>query len=115
MTGRSPRTSSTRSCSISSTGRRTGVSQVSDVVHQHEARAAHGSPPPPRRGVRRFTGPGYVRAAWMASLFWGIGLALVVFFRWLGGYDPTVDWPVVTVVASLTTAPIGFLAGIGAF
>jgi len=83
-------------------------------VHQHEAHTPHG-PAAPRRGARRLTAPGYLRTAWVTPLFWAIGFALVVFFRWLGGYDPTVDWAIVTVVASLTTAPIGFLAGIGAF
>ncbi|HWN20935.1 MAG TPA: cbb3-type cytochrome c oxidase subunit I, partial [Gaiellaceae bacterium] len=88
---------------------------MTEVVHQHEAHAPHGSEQPPRRGVRRLTGPGYLRAAWVTPLFWAFGFALVVFFRWLGHYEPTVDWAVVTVVAFLTTAPVGFLAGIGAF
>ena len=51
----------------------------------------------------------------MAPLFWAIGTGLVLFFRWLGHYEPTADWTVITVVAFLTTAPVGFLAGIGAF
>ena len=51
----------------------------------------------------------------MTPLFWAIGAGIVVFFRWLGHYEPTWDWLVITVVASLTTAPVGFLAGIGAF
>ena len=51
----------------------------------------------------------------MTPLFWAFGSASSLFFRWLGHYDPTVDWAVITVVAFLTTAPIGFLAGIGAF
>jgi cytochrome c oxidase subunit I len=87
---------------------------VTEVV-QHEAHAPHGSEPPLRRGLRRLTGPGYLRCAWLVPLFWAFGFGLVVFFRWLGHYDPTVDWAVVTVVAFLTTAPVGFLAGIGAF
>ncbi len=79
--------------------------------------AAHGhhAPAPPRRGLERLTGPGYLRALWLTALFWGIGFGIVVFFRWLGGYDPTLDWDVLTVVASMTAAPVGFLAGIGAF
>ena len=85
---------------------------MTEVAHtSHEAHA----PAPPRRGVKRLTGPGFLRAAWVTPLFWAIGTGIVIFFRWLGHYDPTVDWTVITVVAFLTTAPIGFLAGIGAF
>ena len=65
--------------------------------------------------MEHLTAPGFVRAAWMAPLFWAIGAGIVVFFRWLGHYDPPWDWLVITVVASLTTAPLGFLAGIGSF
>src|SRR4026208_1593129 len=65
--------------------------------------------------MEHLTKPGFVRAAWMVPLFWAIGAGIVVFFRWLGHYEPTWDWLVITVVASLTAAPVGFLAGIGAF
>jgi len=58
---------------------------------------------------------GWVRAVWMTALFFGIGTGLVAFFRWLGHYDPVLDSTMVVVVGALTTAPIGFLAGIGAF
>ena len=51
----------------------------------------------------------------MMPLFWAIGAGIVLFFRWLGHYEPIGDWTVLTVVAFLTTAPVGFLAGIGAF
>jgi cytochrome c oxidase subunit 1 len=85
---------------------------VTEVVHTHDA---HHAPAPPRRGLQRLTGPGLVRAAWVTPLFWAIGAGLVVFFRWLGHYEPTWDWAVITVVAFLTTSPIGFLTGIGAF
>jgi cytochrome c oxidase subunit 1 len=51
----------------------------------------------------------------MTGCFFLLGLGIVVFFRWLGGYDPTLDWEPVIVVAGLTTAPIGFLAGLGGF
>ena len=86
-------------------------------VHDTHAAAAHDqhAPAPPRRGLEHLTGPGYLRALWLTPLFWGIGFGIVVFFRWLGGYDPTLDWDVLTVVASMTAAPIGFLSGIGAF
>jgi cytochrome c oxidase subunit 1 len=51
----------------------------------------------------------------MTGLFFLLGLGIVVFFRWLGGYEPTLDWEPVIVVAGLTMAPLGFLAGLGGF
>ena len=74
----------------------------------------HGAPKGPR-GWQHLTAPGFVRALWTTPLFAAIGLGLVLFFRWLGGYDPLWDWPVVTTVSLLTMAPLGFLTGIGAF
>ena len=41
----------------------------------------------------------------------GIGLGLVLIFRWWAGWEPLFKWDVITVVATLTAAPIGFLAG----
>ena len=35
------------------------------------------------------TKPGFIRAAWMVPPFWAIGAGIVVFFRWLGNYEPT--------------------------
>ena len=87
---------------------------MTDVAHTPHEAQPH-APAPPRRGLKRLTGPGFLRAAWMTPLFWAFGTGIVLFFRWLGDYEPTVDWTVITVVAFLTTAPIGFLAGIGAF
>src|SRR5215471_5926783 len=77
----------------------------------------HGEQPPPRpTTVREYlTRGGWPRAIWMTFLFFGLGLALVVFVRWLTGLDPFVDWKVIAVVAILITAPVGFLAGLGAF
>jgi cytochrome c oxidase subunit 1 len=77
---------------------------------QHGAHGAHAAPP--RHWLIR---PGWVRALWAAALFFGFGLGLVVFFRWLGGYDPVVDWEVIVLVGGLVCAPIGFLTGLGAF
>ena len=51
----------------------------------------------------------------MTPLFFGIGFGIVVGLRSLAGYDPAVDWLIIVTVAGLITAPIGFLAGIGAF
>ena len=51
----------------------------------------------------------------MTALFFAIGTGIVVGIRSLAGYDPVWDWVVIVTVAGLTTAPIGFLAGLGAF
>jgi cytochrome c oxidase subunit 1 len=76
----------------------------------------HAPPAPPPTGWRRvLLGPGWLRAAWMTALFFGIGFALVVLIRLWAGYEPVVDWLVITTVAALTAAPIGFLAGLGGF
>jgi cytochrome c oxidase subunit 1 len=87
------------------------------TVVEHEHVEAHAPPPERRRprGWRLLTAPGLIRGAWMTALFFGIGLAFVVGIRALAGWDPVFDWAVITVVAMLTTAPLGFLAGIGAF
>jgi cytochrome c oxidase subunit 1 len=58
---------------------------------------------------------GWVRAIWMTGLFFALGLGIVVGLRALAGWDPALDWEVVITVAGLTMAPIGFLAGLGAF
>ncbi|HXY79917.1 MAG TPA: cytochrome c oxidase subunit I [Gaiellaceae bacterium] len=72
---------------------------------------------PPRRGNARrlLLGAGWIRAAWMFCLFGAFGFGLVVVFRWWGGWHPIIDMTVVTLVSLLVAAPIGFLAGIGAF
>jgi cytochrome c oxidase subunit I len=64
---------------------------------------------------RYLLGPGWVRAAWMTALFFGIGFGLVVGIRALAGWDPVFFWEPIITVAALTAAPIGFLAGLGAF
>src|SRR5215207_996631 len=73
-------------------------------------------PAPQRTGWRRWLfGAGWPRAIWMTPFFFCIGTGIVVFFRWLGGYDPIWDSEPIVVVGALTAAPIGFLAGLGAF
>jgi cytochrome c oxidase subunit I len=67
------------------------------------------------RWRRLLLGPGWVRVAWMTPLFFAIGFGLVVGIRALAGWDPVVQWDAIVTVAALTTAPIGFLAGLGAF
>jgi cytochrome c oxidase subunit 1 len=59
--------------------------------------------------------PNLLRAGWVASLFFLIGMYLVVTLRWIAGWDPAYDWTVIVVVGALTAAPIGFLLGLGAF
>ena len=72
----------------------------------------HHAPPPTGHWALR---AGWVRAAWMTGLFFLIGMGLVVGLRRLAGYEPHLDWEIVITVAGLTMAPIGFLAGLGAF
>jgi cytochrome c oxidase subunit 1 len=74
--------------------------------------AEHGAPPPPGHWALR---GGLARSVWMTPLFFLIGMGIVVGLRALAGWHPYLDWEVVIVVGGLTTAPIGFLAGIGAF
>ena len=86
-----------------------------EVAHVDVAQRYDLDRPPPTSGWRYLTKPGWLRAIWMTALFFGLGFGLVVFIRWLAGWHPIVDWQVITVVAILTSAPIGFLAGLGAF
>ncbi|MDX6482334.1 MAG: cytochrome c oxidase subunit, partial [Gaiellaceae bacterium] len=85
------------------------------VGHQQELRHdAHGGPPPVH-GWRHLIAPGFLRALWMAPLFFGIGAGIVVLARLWGGWHPYWNWWIVITVGALTAAPIGFLAGIGSF
>ncbi len=82
------------------------------IEHEHDL---HAAPAPRPAGWRRLTAPGWLRVPWMMALFFGIGFALVVGLRALGGYDPVFHWGNITLVAAMVTMPIGFLAGIGTF
>jgi cytochrome c oxidase subunit I len=82
---------------------------------EHNGAHAHHGPPPPPRGWRRLLYPGWLRAAWMTPLFFGIGCGIVCLCRWWGGWDPIWFNEIIVLVGALTAAPIGFLAGIGAF
>jgi cytochrome c oxidase subunit 1 len=84
------------------------------VAYPHEAPAEHGPKRPPS-GPRRLLYPGLLRAAWMTPLFFGIGSLIVVLCRWWGGWHPIWFGSVIVLVAALIAAPVGFLAGIGAF
>jgi cytochrome c oxidase subunit 1 len=73
---------------------------------------AVGAPPPSRHWLFR---AGWIRAAWMTALFYSIGMFIVVGIRALAGWEPVWDWELIVTVGALTTAPLGFLAGLGAF
>jgi cytochrome c oxidase subunit I len=88
---------------------------VTAVAEHYETKVVHHGPPPPPRGWRRLFYPGFVRAAWMTPLFFGIGCGIVVLCRWWGGWHPYWFGEIIVLVAALIAAPIGFLAGIGAF
>ena len=79
------------------------------------AHDVHHAPSP--RGVfrRLFLGPGLIRAAWMFVLFGFIGFGIVVLSRWGAGWDPILLNEPIVLVAGLVAAPVGFLAGLGAF
>ena len=85
-----------------------------EVAHGDVHAGAHGVKPPPT-GLQRWLVGGWLRVLWMTPLFFGIGFGIVVGIRAAAGWDPIVFWPVIVTVAALTTAPIGFLAGLGAF
>ena len=80
-----------------------------------EPHAPVSAPRPPKTVRDYFLKAGWIRAAWMTCLFWWIGCGIVLIFRAWAGWEPLWDWPVITVVATLTAAPLGFLAGLGAF
>src|SRR5581483_6316713 len=86
------------------------MTEVTHATGHHEAE--HAAPP---QGWHRWTAGGWLRALWMAPLFAGIGLGIVLFFRWLGHWHPLFEWNTIVVVAFLTALPLGFLAGTGAF
>ncbi len=74
------------------------------------------APSPTGGGVRRLLlGPGLLRGAWMFVLFGWIGFGIVVLVRWGAGWHPILLTEPLVLVAGLVAAPIGFLAGIGAF
>jgi cytochrome c oxidase subunit 1 len=82
------------------------------VVEHEQQDTGHGHEPDERPIWMR---PNLLRAGWVASLFFLIGMYLVVTLRWIAGWDPAYDWTVIVVVGALTAAPIGFLLGLGAF
>jgi cytochrome c oxidase subunit I len=81
----------------------------------HDEHALHGPPRRRRQGWGRLLEPGWLRVPWMMALFAAIGFGLVVGIRALAGWDPVLEWPAIVTVSFLTAAPVGFLAGLGAF
>jgi cytochrome c oxidase subunit I len=86
------------------------------TVQDHtEERDVHAAPPRRRTGLWRLLAPGWLRAIWMTALFGALGVGLVVGIRASAGWRPIIDWEPIITAAFLTAAPIGFLAGLGAF
>jgi cytochrome c oxidase subunit 1 len=80
------------------------------------AHDVHHAPSPTGGKVRRLLlGAGLLRGAWMFVLFGGIGFGIVVLIRWGAGWHPILLTEPLVLVSALVAAPIGFLAGIGAF
>ena len=73
--------------------------------------------PAPARGPARrlILGAGLLRGAWMFVAFGGLGMGIVVLIRWLSHWHPILATEPLVLVAGLVSAPLGFLAGIGAF
>src|SRR2546430_2308331 len=88
---------------------------MSTTTEHHDAGPVRQGLPPPPGGLRRLLYPGFLRAAWMVPLFFGIGSGIVVLCRWWGGWHPIWFGEIIVLVGALIAAPIGFLAGIGAF
>jgi len=73
------------------------------------------APAPAGGGWRLLYRGSLLRAVWMTPLFAGIGFGLVVLARWAGGWHPILLTEPLVLVSGLVAAPVGFLAGIGAF
>jgi cytochrome c oxidase subunit 1 len=85
---------------------------VAVELREHEAPVVHA--PPPRRGIRRVTGPGWLRVLWALPLGFGLATALVIGARAALGFDPL--WQLQVLITAWTIiTPLAFLAGIGAF
>ncbi len=85
------------------------------TVDEHAAPEEHVVTPPPTGWRHYLLGPGWIRAIWMTALFFGLGLGLVIGLRELAGWHPVFFWEAIITVAALVAAPLGFLAGLGAF
>jgi cytochrome c oxidase subunit 1 len=85
---------------------------VAVETREHEEHAVQG--PPPRGGRRYLTGAGWLRAAWLAPLAFGLATLLVIGARAALGYSPLWELPVL-IAAWTVLVPVAFLAGIGGF
>jgi cytochrome c oxidase subunit I len=71
-------------------------------------------PPPPRRGLRRLSGPGLLRAGWMMLVAFGIATLLVIGVRAAMDFHPL--WNLQPLIVAWTVlVPLAFLVGIGGF
>src|SRR5207253_2982104 len=77
---------------------------MTTAVEQHDAAPVRHGPPPPPRGWHRLLYPGFLRAAWMTPLFFGIGSEIVVLCRWWGGWDPIWLSEIIVLVGALIAA-----------
>jgi cytochrome c oxidase subunit 1 len=81
----------------------------------HETQEAHAhAAPPPRTGLKRWTGPGWLRVLWLTPLFGALSTGLVCLIRWGAHWDPVWQGQAIVTVL-LTSIPLGFLAGLGGF
>jgi len=84
------------------------------VVHEHEQATMHAAPPPRGKWRRRLTTGGWIRAAWVTPLAFGLATLLVIGCRaWLD-YHPLNEFQVL-LTAWMIITPLGFLIGIGGF
>jgi cytochrome c oxidase subunit 1 len=85
---------------------------VAVEVTEHEHATAHGAPP--RRGIRRFTGGGWLRVLWMTPLGFAAATGLVLGARAALGYSPLWEFQVL-LTAWMVIVPLTFLVAIGGF
>jgi len=84
------------------------------AVEVHAEHTTGHAPPPPRRGMRRLTGPGWLRVLWAMPVGWVFATLLVIGARSAMGFEPLWELPVL-IVAWTVVVPLAFLAGIGGF
>jgi cytochrome c oxidase subunit 1 len=94
-----------------------GQADVTAVQQEHRPPEPYPEHYEPPHGPtwRLFFGGGLARALWMTPLFFLLGMYLTVVLRWWWDWHPTYDWTVIVGVGGMIAAPVGFLAGIGAF
>jgi cytochrome c oxidase subunit I len=85
------------------------------VTTTASAQDLHHAPSPTSGWRRLLLGPGLLRGAWMFVLFGCIGFGITVGIRYGAGWHPILLTEPIVLISALVSAPIGFLAGIGAF